>query len=56
MPNELAQAELIRRVYCKAGLDPSSEAQRCQFFEAHGTGTIAGDARVGVPILSSLFS
>lgn len=53
MPNELAQAELIRLVYGKAGLDPLDEAQRCQFFEAHGTGTNAGDARVSASILFS---
>lgn len=56
MPNELAQAELIRRVYHKAGLDPLDEAHRCQFFEAHGTGTNAGDARVSPPDVSFPFS
>lgn len=47
MPNELAQADLITRTYRKAGLDPTNEEERCQFFEAHGTGTEAGDCRVG---------
>jgi hybrid polyketide synthase/nonribosomal peptide synthetase ACE1 len=46
MPNELAQADLITRTYRKAGLDPTREEERCQFFEAHGTGTEAGDCRV----------
>ncbi len=47
MPNELAQADLISRTYKKAGLDPTKQEDRCQFFEAHGTGTEAGDRRVG---------
>ncbi|KAK3305955.1 polyketide synthetase [Chaetomium strumarium] len=45
MPNELAQADLITRTYRKAGLDLTKESERCQFFEAHGTGTEAGDCR-----------
>ncbi|KAI3317853.1 putative polyketide synthase [Xylariaceae sp. AK1471] len=45
MPNQSAQADLIKRTYKKAGLDPRDPAQRCQYFEAHGTGTNAGDAR-----------
>jgi hybrid polyketide synthase/nonribosomal peptide synthetase ACE1 len=48
MPNELAQADLIERTYLKAGLNPKDKNQRCQFFEAHGTGTSAGDARVSL--------
>lgn len=43
MPSQTAQANLIRKVYRKAGLDPRDPAQRCQFFECHGTGTLAGD-------------
>ena len=46
MPNERAQADLITRTYKKAGLDPTKEEERCQYFEAHGTGTEAGDCRV----------
>lgn len=41
MPSAEAQATLIRRTYEKAGLDPI--ADRCQYFECHGTGTQAGD-------------
>ncbi|RYP81233.1 hypothetical protein DL769_002063 [Monosporascus sp. CRB-8-3] len=41
VPSATAQTELIRRAYRDAGLDPLVE--RCQFFEAHGTGTRAGD-------------
>jgi acyl transferase domain-containing protein len=43
MPSSEAQANLIRDVYRRAGLDPTKKADRCQFFEAHGTGTPAGD-------------
>jgi hybrid polyketide synthase/nonribosomal peptide synthetase ACE1 len=46
MPSHLAQADLIRRTYLRAGLDPKNPAERCQYFEAHGTGTPAGDPRV----------
>lgn len=48
MPSELAQSDLITRTYRKAGLDPRKEEDRCQFFEAHGTGTEAGDCRVSL--------
>jgi acyl transferase domain-containing protein len=34
---------LIERTYVKAGLDPKLSADRPQMFEAHGTGTPAGD-------------
>ncbi|KAI6395591.1 putative Hybrid PKS-NRPS biosynthetic cluster [Pyricularia oryzae] len=40
-PSAGAQANLIRRVYAKAGLDVNREGP--QYFEAHGTGTPAGD-------------
>lgn len=39
MPNQDAQRALIEETYKEAGLDPG---QTC-FFEAHGTGTQAGD-------------
>lgn len=39
MPSSESQAELIRQTYSRAGLDPLLETDRCQFFEAHGTGT-----------------
>lgn len=38
MPNPLAQAELIRNTYARAGLDLSKPSDRPQYFEAHGTG------------------
>ncbi|OKL60321.1 hypothetical protein UA08_04451 [Talaromyces atroroseus] len=55
MPNELAQADLIERTYLKAGLNPKDKNQRCQFFEAHGTGTSAGDAREAEGISRAFF-
>ncbi|KAL7940334.1 beta-ketoacyl synthase domain-containing protein [Trichoderma barbatum] len=43
MPSADAQTALIKQTYAKAGLDINSKADRCQYFEAHGTGTPAGD-------------
>ncbi|KAF2758046.1 hypothetical protein EJ05DRAFT_500564 [Pseudovirgaria hyperparasitica] len=41
MPSTSAQTDLIRNTYLKAGLDPLTDGP--QYFEAHGTGTQAGD-------------
>lgn len=43
MPSATAQTELIESTYARAGLDLSNTSDRPQFFEAHGTGTPAGD-------------
>ncbi|KAL5052317.1 hypothetical protein BDW71DRAFT_202434 [Aspergillus fruticulosus] len=43
MPSATAQQALIRSTYYKAGLDPEKASERPQYFEAHGTGTPAGD-------------
>ncbi|KAI1303963.1 putative polyketide synthase [Xylaria venustula] len=43
MPSASAQTALIRKTYAKAGLDLRNPQDRPQFFEAHGTGTPAGD-------------
>ncbi|MCJ1477282.1 hypothetical protein MMC13_005953 [Lambiella insularis] len=43
MPSATSQAALIRETYAKAGLDLTTVRDRCQYFEAHGTGTPAGD-------------
>jgi len=43
MPSAAAQAALIRSTYARAGLDLTERSDRCQYFEAHGTGTPAGD-------------
>ncbi|KAK4222296.1 acyl transferase/acyl hydrolase/lysophospholipase [Podospora fimiseda] len=44
MPSALAQIQLVRDTYVKAGLDINNALHhRPQYFEAHGTGTAAGD-------------
>ncbi|KAK2613401.1 hypothetical protein N8I77_000319 [Diaporthe amygdali] len=43
IPSAEAQQTLIRSTYSKAGLDISKIEDRPQYFEAHGTGTPAGD-------------
>ena len=45
MPSASAQRDLIARTYAKAGLDPRNPKERPQYFEAHGTGTAAGDPK-----------
>ncbi|KAF3759881.1 hypothetical protein M406DRAFT_269792 [Cryphonectria parasitica EP155] len=51
VPSTEAQASLIRQTYARAGLDPARRPQdRPQFFEAHGTGTKAGDPREAAAI------
>jgi hybrid polyketide synthase/nonribosomal peptide synthetase ACE1 len=56
MPSSIAQANLIARTYARAGLDPRSPDDRCQYFEAHGTGTQVGDPREAEAISSSFFT
>ncbi|OAR00925.1 hypothetical protein LLEC1_00625 [Akanthomyces lecanii] len=46
LPNNKAQACLVRSIYKKAGLDPRDTG----YFEAHGTGTQAGDPREALSI------
>ncbi|KAH6627325.1 hypothetical protein F5144DRAFT_494218 [Chaetomium tenue] len=43
MPSAEAQIELIKTTYARSGLDLSRSSERPQYFEAHGTGTPAGD-------------
>jgi aspyridone synthetase (hybrid polyketide synthase/nonribosomal peptide synthetase) len=40
-PSSVAQTALIKDTYARAGLDIAKD--RCQYFECHGTGTLAGD-------------
>ncbi|KAI0545370.1 hypothetical protein F4679DRAFT_599733 [Xylaria curta] len=54
-PNSEAQAALIRETYERAGLDPSNPLHQCQYFEAHGTGTQAGDPREAAAIHDAFF-
>jgi acyl transferase domain-containing protein len=55
MPNPVAQSSLIEATYLRAGLDPMEPADQCQFFEAHGTGTQAGDPREAEAIRDAFF-
>ncbi|KAF3766643.1 hypothetical protein M406DRAFT_252003 [Cryphonectria parasitica EP155] len=50
VPSSEAQAALIRQTYAKAGLDPEKKIDQPQYFEAHGTGTQAGDPREAAAI------
>ncbi|UKZ48078.1 putative Hybrid PKS-NRPS biosynthetic cluster [Trichoderma virens] len=53
MPSWTAQSKLIRQTYRNAGLDPV--ADRPQFFECHGTGTLAGDPVEARAVMESFF-
>ncbi|KAI1170322.1 hypothetical protein F4777DRAFT_584024 [Nemania sp. FL0916] len=55
MPSSAAQAALIRDTYRRAGLDALNPLHRCQYFEAHGTGTQAGDPQEAGAIYSAFF-
>ncbi|KAH9905503.1 hypothetical protein F4778DRAFT_803016 [Xylariomycetidae sp. FL2044] len=56
MPSSEWQAKLIRDTYAKAGLDPLHRDDRCQYFEAHGTGTPAGDPQEAGAIHKAFFA
>jgi len=56
MPSSAAQAQLIRSTYAKAGLRLDRAEDRCQYFEAHGTGTQAGDPQEAGAIAEAFFS
>ncbi|KAF1980469.1 hypothetical protein BU23DRAFT_562810 [Bimuria novae-zelandiae CBS 107.79] len=55
MPSSDAQAALIRETYQKPGLNPTKDVDRCQYFEAHGTGTQAGDPQEAGAIHAAFF-
>ncbi|KAF4841363.1 Lovastatin nonaketide synthase mokA [Colletotrichum siamense] len=55
MPSHVAQEALIRDTYARAGLDLSQIGDRPQFFEAHGTGTPAGDPQEAEAISNAFF-
>ncbi|GAB1197712.1 hypothetical protein APSETT444_007015 [Aspergillus pseudonomiae] len=55
MPNHSAQEALIKATYAKAGLEITNPDDRCQFFEAHGTGTPAGDPQEAEAIATAFF-
>ncbi|TGJ82343.1 hypothetical protein E0Z10_g6410 [Xylaria hypoxylon] len=56
VPSSDAQAELIRLTYETCGLDCLKENERCQYFEAHGTGTQVGDPKEAQAISMAFFS
>ncbi|KAK3318106.1 hybrid PKS-NRPS PsoA [Apodospora peruviana] len=55
VPSAVSQAALIRSTYARCGLDPSKSSNRCQYFEAHGTGTAAGDPKEAQAIRDVFF-
>ncbi|KAK0741489.1 polyketide synthetase [Schizothecium vesticola] len=55
MPSASAQRDLIARTYAKARLDPRNPVERCQYFEAHGTGTPAGDPKEAEAMSQAFF-
>ncbi|KAJ5920032.1 hypothetical protein N7516_010890 [Penicillium verrucosum] len=55
MPSQEAQTKLIRDTYRRAGLDLSKAEDRPQYFEAHGTGTKAGDGVESKAIYHAFF-
>ncbi|KAF2682692.1 hypothetical protein K458DRAFT_453848 [Lentithecium fluviatile CBS 122367] len=55
MPSNLAQSQLIRDTYVRAGLNINDTKDRPQFFHAHGTGTPAGDPQEAEAISRAFF-
>ncbi|OJK01159.1 hypothetical protein ASPACDRAFT_51108 [Aspergillus aculeatus ATCC 16872] len=55
MPSSEAQTRLIQDTYARAGLDPLKPEERCQYFEAHGTGTPTGDPLEAAAIRQAFF-
>ncbi|QKX61835.1 uncharacterized protein TRUGW13939_08991 [Talaromyces rugulosus] len=55
MPSGTSQLELIQNTYARAGLDPRNPRDRCQYFEAHGTGTKAGDPQEASAVHQAFF-
>ncbi|RYP25133.1 hypothetical protein DL765_000014 [Monosporascus sp. GIB2] len=55
MPSASAQAQLIRDCYARAGLNLTNPMHHPQYFEAHGTGTLAGDPAEAEAISSAFF-
>ncbi|KAI2468871.1 beta-ketoacyl synthase domain-containing protein [Annulohypoxylon bovei var. microspora] len=56
LPNPEAQSSLIKETYKKTGLDSLNPEDQCQYFEAHGTGTPAGDPREAEAICKAFFN
>lgn len=56
MPNNIAQTDLIRDTYARAGLDITDPKDRPQFFHAHGIGTPAVDPQEAEAISRAFFA
>ena len=56
MPSGVAQTAMIQDTYARAGLDPLNPLERCQYFEAHGTGTPAGDPQEASALDAAFFN
>lgn len=56
MPSPVAQMRLMRETYARAGLDLNNINHRPQYFEAHGTGTKAGDPVEAEAIYNTFFN
>lgn len=55
VPSVSSQTALIRSTYRRCGLDCSKAEDRCQYFEAHGTGTLVGDPVEAEAVCSAFF-
>lgn len=55
VPSNVAQTQLIRDTYARAGMDVKAKKDRPQFFHAHGTGTPAGDPQEAEAIEKAFF-
>ncbi|KAK6353482.1 hypothetical protein TWF696_005444 [Orbilia brochopaga] len=55
VPSSSAQVALIHEAYKRTGLDCHVQSDRCQYFEAHGTGTPAGDPVEAEAIYTAFF-
>ncbi|KAI1746035.1 hybrid PKS-NRPS PsoA [Xylaria scruposa] len=55
VPRAAAHAKLIKTTYARCELDYRKEEDRCQYFEAHGTGTMAGDPKEAEGISMTFF-
>ncbi|KAI1808969.1 beta-ketoacyl synthase domain-containing protein [Daldinia bambusicola] len=55
VPNAAAQTALIEATYKRCGLDWRKREHRPQYFEAHGTGTLAGDPKEAQAIRDAFF-
>ncbi|KAI1100045.1 hypothetical protein F4804DRAFT_348896 [Jackrogersella minutella] len=55
IPSTASQTALISQVYRAAGLNIRMKKDRCQYFEAHGTGTPAGDPIEAAAIAGAFF-